>query len=112
MDEDRVIKVADRLLAKSQAGEIAWQETADEDTFPACFPDYSVRISKYETRGATNYTLTLADSMGRDLKSLLSIGPPSPEVAETLKDLFELARGRALSVDEKIDRILESLQKS
>ena len=105
MANEKMIKIATSLLEKSRKGEIAWEETSDQDTYLASFPSYSVQLVK-----ATDwlFILSIVDSKGRRLDSLRSGDEGIPDSVR-LNDLFEMARHRALSVDVTLDDVLENL---
>jgi len=47
MSDEKITAIAERLLEKSEKGEVAWSDTADENTFAVDFPDYSITVGEY-----------------------------------------------------------------
>jgi hypothetical protein len=106
---EKMVKIATTLLERTRAGEIVWEETADKDTFLCSFPDYSARIARSRDDGwDESFELVIVDSKGRRLDSLSS----GQGGADILPEMFELARRRALNVDEALGNFLETLTAS
>lgn len=106
---ERMVKVAATLLERSRTGEVAWEETANANTFLCSFPDYSARIARSRDDGwDESFELVIVDSKGRRLDSLAS----DQRGADVLPEMFELARRRALNVDEALGNFLETLTAS
>ena len=91
----------DALLAKTRAGKITWQETADEDTFLAAVHG---RQTFEISRHGDFAVLTVRD---RDGKLLFRTSQTSLDAAN---ELWRLARRIAMRVDEKIDSALELIK--
>ena len=108
MDDVRILGIAEKLVERSRKGEVTWQETVDEDEFAVSFPDYSIVIERVRRVGLNaRYRLSLMSKNGFRLDSL------SPEASggghPDLKELFEIARRKALQVDERLDQALKAL---
>lgn len=105
MNDEKIIAIAERLLEKSEKGEVAWSDTAVQNNFAVDFPDYSISLHLDMIYG--NYTLKVHNERGSIVQSL---GASRDEEAySTLAALFESAKGTALKADELLDNILERL---
>jgi hypothetical protein len=107
MADERLLELASLLFEKTKTGEIAWEKTSFDETFQTSFPKYSVRIQK--VKGAP--TLFLFNEDGDLIEELsyveafLSLGSEN-----RLNELFELARRKAMGVDQALDELLRELK--
>ena len=96
------------ILEKTRVGKLKWEETASDVVFIASVGgDTTLKVSRYDSGGSPPYyqcTLSLLDENG---KLLWEIEQPE----RMLDGLFTLARRVALRVDEKVDALLNTLQK-
>ena len=95
------------ILEKTRAGKLKWDETADENIFLVSVggnTTLKVRSPSNEFYGDAYHTLSLLDENG---KLLWEIRDPQPLIGE----LFRLARRIALKVDERVEALMETLQK-
>ena len=101
LDPTRLVST---VLDKTKAGKLKWEETADENVFIASVGgNTTLKIRQSENWQYPN-TLSLLDENG---KLLSQISDPQTLIQE----LFELARRIALKVDEKVEALIETLQK-
>ena len=105
MVDQRLVSIAGKLLEQSRAGEIDWNERADEDAFSVSFPESSASISYNDGVG---YTLEIRNEHGTVVDSLSSFHSPDPSY-EPLRELFDIARNIGLKTDEVLDGLLERL---
>ncbi len=100
LDYEPIIR---KLLEKSEEGRLAWEKR----NWPfVCTIDgqYTFEVA----RDGDTYSLTMKDSMGEDIFSVsreqevVYREPKDKELLGMLRDLYELARRKALNVDEKL----------
>ena len=106
--------LVEKLLALTQEGKVDWRDTADEDTFLAAFPKYVVTVRKsedsfdsYGSKSEDSFDIRVADESGRTLEE--ATGGLNPRLRQNLRLLHEMARRRALHVDEALSDLLSSL---
>jgi len=93
------------ILEKTRAGKLKWEETADEEVFIASVGgNTTLKVSRDASSRYYQSALSLLDENGKVI--LVSSEPES-----MLDELFTLARRIALKVDERVDRLMETLQK-
>jgi hypothetical protein len=119
-DIKRVGELIERLTRLSERSEVPWAETSDERAFQAALRGYTVTIShEYvgQEWGAEVYVYTIKvhDKLGKLLdaateKDFPNDYFPRERTAGTVfQELYELARRKALRVDEAFDDLLGSL---
>jgi len=115
MSDERMPAIAQKLLETTKNGEVAWAETADDDTFSVAFPTYSVSI-RYR-RGYGEYTLSAHNRHGTEVKTLTATPYPTAagarmgDTGKLLEELFNMARQIGVKTDEVLDGLLERLTK-
>ncbi|MGE5270661.1 MAG: hypothetical protein ACM3JG_13420 [Thiohalocapsa sp.] len=114
----KYLQLLDRLIQKTDAGELAWEETAAGDAFQVSFPNYAVILSEAETPTTIDYVVELVNADGRIIDRFSDVtlertDPSSqrggPRHFDRMKALFEVARRQALGVDKALDEILREL---
>lgn len=116
---EKMIKLAESLLAGTRDGKVAWTPTDSEYKFLCTGTRSSVTVEFYEDRdGDTTSTLSLLNNHGTVVDSLRSAitatGPRTYEPEawnQTLEDLFYAARRVAYNVDDALDGMLADIQK-
>lgn len=103
MNDEKIIAIAERLLEKSEKGEVAWSDTADSDTFAVDFPDSSISI----ITARRYYAIIVHNERGTIVESMRA--NEGDENYSTLANLFESARSMVLKSDEVLDKILKRL---
>ena len=102
LDHNRLVTV---VLEKTRDGKLNWEETADQTAFIASVGgNTTLKIERGRDWNGFNDTLSLIDEKGI---VLWEVDDPQPMIEE----LYKLARRIALKVDEKVEAIMESLQK-
>ena len=101
LDPNHLVTV---VLEKTMAGKLNWEETAYEKAFIASVGGNTTLKIRQGRNWEDSDTLSLLDEQG---KVLWEVDTPQPMIGK----LFELARRIALKVDEKVEAILETLQK-
>ena len=108
---EKMAKLLDLTLSRTQIGQLNWQDTPDNDSFETHFSANSLVISKI---GNDRFTFGVIDSGGRQLESIESIhGDPWDDAVlqfnQKLLDLFVMARRQALRIDENLEELIKSL---
>ncbi|MGA7696867.1 MAG: hypothetical protein WCA76_17705 [Candidatus Sulfotelmatobacter sp.] len=120
--------IATKLLEKTKAGKIEWKERGQgfgealyeqpvEVGFVADLGEgFSFEVSSVTSRGDTSYSLSMSDDQGHRIFTLALADDPDtminrPLLYETLTDLYDIARRKALKVDEKIGRVSAILER-
>jgi hypothetical protein len=113
MQNAKVVKLFEAVLAKTRSGKIRWSPTATESDYIAAIGGHFIlSISELENGFAVSpatYTLALKDQDGRELTRVQNVDEGIPSL--DIRELYEAARRQALHVDEKIDSLLEALSK-
>jgi hypothetical protein len=110
--EEKIHELAKRLLERTRAGTQHWETTVSEQSFPASFPKYSVKIENAEDQGPA---ISIYDGSGsqiewadeNQLRARLSVATMRFGI---LHELFQEARRSALDVDRALDDLLASLR--
>ena len=93
------------VLAKTRAGRIRWQPTANESAFCAIIPGYAVGLASAEVGGHKRIALTLAE-FGQALLTVIG----GDDVSQTeMDELYELVQTRTEEADAKVDSAIEAL---
>jgi hypothetical protein len=113
--EQKMLKLVQRLHAKTAAGQVPWEQTATEDVFQASFPNYVVRIFRKPGSSAEpDYLLTIRDAVGKLIESTSDVAineAISDAKAFTLmKELHDMARRQVFGVDKALDSLLSELE--
>lgn len=103
-----VAALIQKLLALSKEDRVNWEETADEDTFLATESRFVVtierRVGDWDSR---YYCVRISDKNDKMLEDS-TVYSGDPQYAEA-RELYELARRRALRVDAQLSELLSSL---
>ncbi len=111
----KVAELVASLTELSRRDGIEWEETADESTFQALVSNSLVTISRMGLDSESDYQFKVMGASGRVLEEATVSHPLSVtgEVGASwyeLADLFELARRRALNVDEALSGLISSIR--
>ena len=101
--EGKLLELAKKLVAKTDSGTAAWEETGVADKYITNFPQFSVAIAS--TSGG--YTISLIDQAGRTIEHLYG-GEYSNE-GQHLAELYVRAKRQAHGVEQALDEILSAL---
>ena len=112
---EKLWQLVKRLHQKTIEGTVPW-EVSFKATYLAAFPKYGVRVSEIVKEDSLDYVIELLDENGRVIESasdadLRDVAAPG-ESYPVMKELFVMARRRALGVDEALDDLLSSLDES
>jgi hypothetical protein len=115
---DKMVKLAENLLAGTRSGNVAWTPTDSDDKYLCTGTRSSVTIESFIDRDGDRISvLSLLNSHGSVVESLQSryVSTESNYTAESwnesLDDLFYSARRVAYSVDDAIDSLLADIEK-
>ncbi len=108
--------LAERLFSKTKAGELNWQETADENVYQVAFPGYALHIGEREFEDEPYIFIRLYNADGAlmedfddgDLRNdVLPAGQAS--FYGMMLETYNSARRVAMGVERALDKILEEL---
>ena len=112
MDKQKLSLFLDRLLEKTEAGELEWQTTIGRNTFLVALKDTAISITK---RSDDRYSFDCRNYMGDTVESVDVSEIPEANARfrsgkfEKAGKIYELAKKQSLKTDETVDRILEQL---
>jgi len=109
-DKEKLLQIAAKLLERTRAGTIEWDETADEATFETSMAKYSVNVTCAVEEGGPMVTLAVLNDKGNKIEKLSDFA--DDQKGNVLAQLYELARRKALRVDESLDDLLHTLDAS
>jgi len=100
--------VIQKLLERTRDGKVPWEVFSYG--FRAMVKSYEFRISKSEDRGDITVSLGMLDDQGHEIfEARLTDDPVTlgkyRQLVSALQDLYELARRKALNVEEKIGEV-------
>ena len=72
MANEKLIELARKMVSKTRAGELPWEQTLRENVFSVSFPKYSVSIVQVPETDQSwgTYTLSVFNETGRLLDTL------------------------------------------
>ncbi len=104
--------IIEKLVEKTKAGRVPWEDHGNSQ-FRCDLDQYKFFVWRYDD----GYGLRMEDEYQRVLFSLraeeeiIYSNPEKEHLFQTLSDLFELARRKALSVPDKLAGVAELLDK-
>jgi len=113
MVDEQIFELFQGVLNKTRAGKIPWQPTAEESTFMAAIGgrfvlSISALASTFES-GGQKYALVLEDKAGGELARITEADEGIR--TDDFRELYGIARRRAVRNDEKIGDVLEVLSR-
>jgi hypothetical protein len=114
--EEKLLKLFQRLHAKTKAGEIKWEQTSRSDVFQTAFPNYVVKLSARpsDSGEAFDYFVSIVNENGVVLETAsdidISKAFPAVEAYKTMRELYDMARREALGVNAALDSLLGELE--
>ena len=110
---DRLVAKLTELTAKDK---VDWQETANLNTYLARVDKFVVTINKGGSEVSGGYSFQILDHTGRAIEGVLAPfsgakSPSSHSNWERLRDLYEIARRRALHSEKVVSDLLASLDR-
>jgi hypothetical protein len=125
MADEKIIKFFEGVLSKTRAGKIPWEPTAQESKFIAAIGgEFTFSISSWtdidrafaealaftgSSRSQPKYALVLRDQIGTELAKVTENDEGIRR--DDLQELYETARRQAVRAGERIDDVLEVLNK-
>jgi hypothetical protein len=115
MANEKQVRLIRRLIEKTNAGEVRWEPTANDEVFQAAFPTYGVRVEKVSDRwnDTTDYTVYVLNQEGTAVDEMRDGNFTEADFGRspflTLQDLFQGAKRTALGADQALDAILNDL---
>src|SRR5260370_20107437 len=104
--------IIDKLLEKTKAGRVPWEDYG-QNGFQCDLDQYKFRVWKSDD----GYGLSMGDERQRTLFSLRAeeeiiwANPAKEHLFQSLSDLFELARRKALNVPDKLAGVAQLLDR-
>jgi hypothetical protein len=110
---DRLAKLVQRLHEKSRRGEIAWRKNASGN-FEASFPSYTIEVYSLPY-GQGLWGVRIFNEDGEFVEGVndydLSQHVPGQPWEDVLREIYNIARRKALRVDEALDELIVELEK-
>lgn len=107
MIDEKLLSLLRAIVAKTDAGNVRWVESAAKDVFVASLGDFTLRIESEDGYAE----LAIFDSERNRIATLQEreLRERSLGDGEALEHLYENARKMALNVDNKVDALLQML---
>jgi hypothetical protein len=111
MAYEKIIKLVQTLIQKTNENEIDWETTETSDVFQVGFPKYSIRISSedMDSFGNPHAGISIYNNEGTLIEHAFDSDFFPPLQADSLRKLHDAARRKAMGVDSALDNILNSL---
>jgi hypothetical protein len=120
MANQKYIELVDRLHMRTQEGRLKWFETPQKGVFAALLRGYSLQIETERSDDpdpeTLDYRFTILNGDGDVVESLSDIvignGLAPTELRmfyQKCRELYDMARRKALGVDDALDSILDEL---
>jgi hypothetical protein len=108
--EEKFFAILKRLHAKTKAGQTEWEETPSTGVFQTSFPNYTIKL----WADGNDYYISILDGLGATLESYsdaaLTTAFPGGNAFPIMRELYAMARRRALGVDAALDSLLRELE--
>ncbi len=118
-----ITEIAKLVLERTKEGRLAWEATADENSYLATLGNQSVRISRSSLPGSVYYVFSVLNKDGREIETLsttpsniwinsvLELGSATPlgTINDFLPMIFQLALRRAMDVDKELEELAKIL---
>jgi hypothetical protein len=114
---DQIDKLVAKLTELTAKDKVEWQETANLSTYLARVDKFVVTINKQGSDVFGGYSFQILDASGRAIEGVvapykgLERSTSSNINWERLRDLYEIARRRALHSEKVVSDLLASLDK-
>lgn len=109
MEKSKALEFLRGVAEKTERRRIPWQPTATDDLVAAIGGEFTLRLFPCGEDYGPLYALQLRDAQGRELVRLDSAY--ADDVRTALSQLYETAKQQALQVDEKVEKLLEVLER-
>src|SRR5579863_9370276 len=114
---DQIDKLVTKLTELTGKDKVDWQETSNPNTYLAPVDRFVVTINKGGSEVYGGYSFQILDGAGRAIEGALApyIGQEKSTEShanwERLRDLYEIARRRALHSEKVVSDLLASLDR-
>ena len=112
MEQIKLVKILERLLAKTEADELKWEEITAEKYL--CTLGESGIVIEYTEggfNGADLMFLAIRNDEGREVERISDEDfPAETEAYRKMRRLWSLARSNALGTDELLNELLDVLE--
>ena len=115
MRSEKYGQLIDRLIAKTNRGELDWKEGVYPKSFQVSFPKYSLvlRERDYTADFGREITITMLDMFGKVIDTISNLevdaeGAEKP-YRRRMADLFMAVRQQAFRADKAVEEILSEL---
>jgi hypothetical protein len=114
---DQIDKLVTKLTELTARDKVAWKETGNANTHLASIDKFVVTINKGGSEVYGGYSFQILDNTGRAIEGVLApfSGPEKSEEShanwQRLRDLYEIARRRALHSEKVVSDLLASLDR-
>jgi hypothetical protein len=104
----------EKLLERTREGKVPWEQGSY--CFRAIVQSYEFQVSKSEDRGDITVILRMLDDRGSEIFEVRLTDDPATlakhrQLVSTLQELHELARRKALNVEQKVDEVSNLLDR-
>ena len=106
--EQKLGEVINTLLEKTLDRRLAWASTPLSSAYKVAFPQHSITVRRIGSGTLPQYSVTLMNSAGEEIKSFTST-MPRDDYYPTLEKIFCRARRQATAADEAIAQIQTEL---
>jgi hypothetical protein len=113
--EEKILKLVQRLHAKTGAGEIAWEKTAGKDVYLTAFPNYTVKVYTVSDIDSDDqvYFVSIVNETGTVIERASDVDVkkafPQAKATQLIREIYTMARRQALGVDSALDSLLVEL---
>ncbi len=112
--QNHIDKIVSKLTELTEAGKVAWGETADENTYLASVGDFIVTLGRGGASSYSAYVFRVLGDKGKVIDEVFVVRPSPGDLAygnwDRLRILHELARRRALHSEKSVTDLLSSLE--
>ncbi|MET8993744.1 hypothetical protein [Amycolatopsis sp. NPDC004169] len=108
-NDERLIKIAEALLARTEAGKIEWEARdypGADDQFDYSTTWNTITVKSVDGDGQRPYGMYIKNENGLEVDHLINM---DLGVQNLLSDLYSAARYIALDVDNNLDKLLDEL---
>lgn len=113
MSDEKITRLVYKLAANTSNGSLGWEETEREGVFQVSFSNSTVRIHCRESRqnrGEDEYVISIHNGIGIQVEEISDESVRGVENSFALfKNMYELARRKAIGLDQTIDSLLDDL---
>jgi hypothetical protein len=105
----RISTLIQLLHDKTSEGKLVWTITQDDGEYQATFSDFGVRVYKV----GADFHIAVYNSSGELVEDVSDpqVKPDLQNAFKIMREIFEMARRKALGVDDVLDKIIGELSK-